>query len=410
MDINYLQPEYFKQFKCDGQKCHAACCRGWKISIDEESLQKYQQVESAEKEISSRIRFSDKSKDYAVVLDKKGDCPFLNDENLCKLQLKYGESFLSRTCTTYPRTVNMAEGIPVPERSLTVSCPVAAELILLSALPLKFNLVKETIDDTSNFLANPYTPPRSILLNAQKIRLTAIKLLQERTLKIDQRLAVLGVFLDIIDETIKAEKFDDIPQILEMYESKGIIYESVQAVWNDAKFDYRKFVKVMLSGIMEILYGKDPIMHSLGEGLFSAFKDFLKIDNNGIDEKKIDEVAKKLSELEPLHEKFTDHFAIIFENWLVNEFFINCHPWHVKKSIPNNFGVFVATYKIIDLMAFIDSLASNALKLKALLNAISYFARHIDHNKNYIKNISNEIGEENNIPKLVSALLKTGNF
>lgn len=410
MEVNYLQPEYFETFKCDGQKCNAACCKFWRITIDEDSLQKYRQVESADKEISSHIKFSDKSQDYAVVLCQNGFCPFLSAENLCKIQLKYGEDFLSRTCKTYPRNINMAEGIPVPERSLTLSCPVAADLILFSALPMKFKFVKETVVDISKFSANTYTPPRSILFHAQKIRLTAIKILQERTLKIDQRLAVLGVFLDIIDETLKAEKFDEIPQILEMYESKGIIYESVQAVWNDAKFDYKEFVKLMLSGVMEILYGKETDFHSLGEGLFSVFKAFLKIDDNGVDEKKIDEVAKKLAELEPLHQKFTDHFEIVFENWLVNEFFINCYPWHVEKSIPNNFGVFVATYKIIELMAFVDAMANNALKKQSILNAMVYFARHIDHNKGYIKKISDEIGEENNIPKLVSALLKTGNF
>ncbi|MBQ9486287.1 MAG: flagellin lysine-N-methylase [Selenomonadaceae bacterium] len=408
MEVNYLQPEYFETFKCDGQKCNAACCKFWRISIDEDSLQKYRQAESADKEISSHIKFSDKSQDYAVVLCQNGFCPFLSAENLCKIQLKYGEDFLSRTCKTYPRTINMAEGIPVPERSLTLSCPVAADLILFSALPIKFKLVKESVADTSNFLANTYTPPRSILPHAQKIRLTAIKILQERDLTIDQRLAVVGVFLDIIDETIKAEKFDDLPQIFEMYESKDIIYKSVQAVWNEANFDYKEFVKLMLSGVMETLYGKEP--KNLGKVLFGAFKAFLNIDLENLDENALDKAVEKFKELEPLHETFNVHFEIVFENWLVNEFFINCYPWHVEKSIPNNFGVFVATYKIIELMAFVESLVNNALKKQSLLDTMIYFARHIDHNTDYIKKISDEIGEENNIPKLVSAFLKTRNF
>ena len=166
----------------------------------------------------------------------------------------------------------------------------------------------------------------------------------------------------------------------------------------------------MLSGVMEILYGKDAKGFAYGKGMFAAFKAFLKIDSENLDEKVIDRVAEKLIDLEPLHQKFTEHFAIIFENWLVNEFFINRYPWNLETSIPNNFGVFVATYKIVELMAFVDSLANNALKQKSLLDIMIHFSRQIDHNTNYRKKISDEIGEESNIPQLVSAFLKTRNF
>ena len=323
-EVNFLQPDYFKEFKCDGQKCNAACCKGWRINIDEDTMIKYQQIESQDKEITSHLKFSEYG-DHAVALDQKGHCPFLNDKNLCKLQLKYGEDFLSHTCTNYPRVINKIEDVPVFERALTVSCPVAAELVLLSALPIQFNLEKEIDIDISTFNEKMYAPPEKITTYAQQIRMTAIKLLQERTLTIDQRLAVLGVFLDIISETIKAEKFDEIPQVLEMYESSGIIYESLQAVWKDANFDYKKFIKLMLSGVMEILYGKENKDGGLGKGMFAVFKSFLKIDSENLDENAIEEVAKRLAELEPLHQKFTDHFAIIFENWLVNEFFISAY-------------------------------------------------------------------------------------
>ncbi len=409
-EVNFLQPEYFAEFKCDGQKCGARCCQGWKISIDEDTLIKYQQFESEEKEFTSQIKFFFEYGQHYFKLDEKGRCPFLNDENLCKLQLNYGEDFIPDTCKQFPRVLCKIEDVPVFERALTVSCPVAAEIILLSALPIKFKMEKAVDIDISTFHEVKYEPPEEINTYAQQIRMTAIKILQERDLTIDQRLAVLGVFLDIIDETIKAKKFYEIPQVLEMYESKGIIYESLQAVWQNANFDYKKFVKIMLSDILEVLYGKDSKSSSLGEKIFSVFKAFLNIDSENMDEKKIDEVAKKLAELEPLHEKFTDHFAIIFENWLVNEFFINCYPWSIKKSIPNNFGVFVATYKIVNLMAFVDSLVNNALKQKSLLDIMIYFSRYLDHLIAYRAKISDVIGEESKIPQLVSSLLKTRNY
>ena len=409
-EVNFLQPEYFAEFKCDGKKCNAACCKNWKIPIDDDTLIKYQQIESQDKEISSKIRFFVDDEIHLIMLSKNGHCPFLNDENLCSIQLKYGEDFLSKTCKMYPRIVNKIKEVPVFERALTVSCPVAAEMVLLSALPIQFKMEKEVDIDVSYFNEHMYAPPEEVETYAQEIRMAAIKLLQERDLTIDQRLAVLGVFLDIISETIKAEKFDEIPQVLEMFESKGFIYESLQAVWQDANFDYKKFVKLMVSGVMEVLYGKDTKGFGFAKGMFDAFKGFLNINSENLDENAIDEVAKKLAELDPLYQKFTDHFAIIFENWLVNEFFINRYPWNLETSIPNNFGVFVATYKIVELMGFIDSLANNALKQKALLNVMTYFSRHIDYDSDAIKKISDAIGEEINIPTLVSSLLRTRNF
>lgn len=410
LEYNFLQPEYYDEFKCDGQKCNAACCKGWKIKIDDKTVVKYQQIESQDKEITSHLIFSIDYDQHIIALDKNGDCPFLNDEKLCKIQCKYGEDFLSKTCSTYPRITSKIEDVPVIERALTLSCPVAAELVLLSALPIQFKMVKKTFDESVNLHDNLYKPHEKITTYAQQIRMMAIQILQKRDLTIDQRLAVAGVFLDIISETIKAEKFDDVPQILEMYESDGIIYESLQSVWQDANFDYKKFIKFMLGDIMEVLYGKDSQDFDIAKGMFGAFKAFLKIDSENLDDASLENAAKKLKELAPLHQKFTDHFSIILENWLVNEFFINRYPWNLETPIPNNFGVFVVTYKIVELMSFIDSMANNALKQKSILNIMVDFSRNIDQNTKFIKKISDEIGEEINIPQLVSSLLKTRNF
>lgn len=410
LEVNFLQPEYFAEFKCDGKKCNAACCKRWGIRVDVDSLTRYQQIESQDKEITSHIKYIFEYEDSFMKLDENGRCPFLNDENLCSIQLKYGEDFLSQTCRNYPRLFNKIEDVPVFERALTVSCPVAAEIVLLSALPIQFKMEKEIDIDLAKFKPNKYAPPKEVNTYAQQIRMTAIKILQERDLTIDQRLAVVGVFLDIIDETIKAEKFDEIPQVLEMYASKGILYESLQAVWQDANFDYKKFVKLMLGDVMETLYGKDVQAVTFDKRMFSALKEAFKIDDDNFDETAIDSVAKKLAKLEPLHQKFIDHFAIIFENWLVNEFFINRYPWNLETSIPNNFGVFVATYKIVELMAFFDSMATNSMKQKALVDIMIYFARQTDNDINRLEEISNIIGEEMNIPQLVSTLLKTRKF
>ena len=42
--MDYIYPEYYKEFKCIADKCPDTCCAGWKIMIDDKSLEKYRQL------------------------------------------------------------------------------------------------------------------------------------------------------------------------------------------------------------------------------------------------------------------------------------------------------------------------------------------------------------------------------
>lgn len=136
MDKKYLyfQPEYVGKFKCDGSKCDARCCKNWSIFIDKKTYEKYPQ------EIAEHLKLNPECKQYLMKLDERNFCPMLTESNLCSLQLKYGEDFLSTTCATYPRyTRDFGKFF---ERSLTLTCPVAAELILFQEEPMSFELVE----------------------------------------------------------------------------------------------------------------------------------------------------------------------------------------------------------------------------------------------------------------------------
>lgn len=66
-----------------------------------------------------------------LILDKKiGQCRFLSEEKLCNLQKTMGGDYLPNVCMIYPRITNSIPGQNL-ERSLTLSCPLAAALVLL---------------------------------------------------------------------------------------------------------------------------------------------------------------------------------------------------------------------------------------------------------------------------------------
>lgn len=118
-----FQPKNVGLFKCDGSECNArCCCRCRNIFVDKKTYERYPQ------KFAAHLKFHSERKGYRVILNEKNCCPFLTDEKLCRIQLEYGENFLSTTCRTYPRVISFFGTFF--ERSLSLSCPVAAEMIL----------------------------------------------------------------------------------------------------------------------------------------------------------------------------------------------------------------------------------------------------------------------------------------
>ena len=44
--MRYKKPKYYPDFQCIAGSCPDTCCAGWQIVIDEESLEKYSNINS----------------------------------------------------------------------------------------------------------------------------------------------------------------------------------------------------------------------------------------------------------------------------------------------------------------------------------------------------------------------------
>lgn len=129
-----IAPRYLADFQCVGSACRDTCCAGWRVIIDKKTYKNYQRVTDAPlrkmlEEHIKPVRSAERSEgNFArIVMDAEGACPFL-EESLCKIQRSVGEAMLSQTCATYPRVINVVDGIYT--KFLTPSCPEAARLML----------------------------------------------------------------------------------------------------------------------------------------------------------------------------------------------------------------------------------------------------------------------------------------
>lgn len=378
---NFFQPKYVDKFQCNGKRCNARCCKnGWKIIIDDETFKRYAKFESTEKFFTSKI--TSENELHFINVEQNEICPFLTQENLCSIQLEHGEDFLSVTCRTYPRIHRFINGIF--ERSLTLSCPVAAELALTSTGSMEFELVQKDFDAEKNALNIPNLPPE-VLPYFLEIQLAALAILKKKFFTIDQRLAVLGFFLERAEELINLNQVDGLPKLLKVYKSKKFLIETMTPIFKQLPFQSREFLKVMSSGGIESSFADVDNFN------FNRFKEFLKTDTNIGGE---------------LRDKFVKRFEQVFENYLVNEFFMNLYPYRLEKSVVQNFGVYLATYKIIEMFALYMTETFQPVYESDIAKLICKLSMPIEHNPDYLKRISNELDGKENMLELMEIFLQ----
>lgn len=212
-----LMPRYVSRFRCIGSACEDTCCAGWVVTLDKKTYQAYRQSkhpalgELFNKHIK-RIRSQASIHHYGKI-ELQGEkllCPMM-EQGMCKVQAHLGESYLSNTCSTYPR-VNYS-GNDTLQQALQLSCPEAARLALLA--PDAFDFIEEKIMVREDGIG--YANPRHGLSQQQMadLRIFSIQLMRTEGLELWQRLAVLGVFCEMLSKVLHDGRHGDIPALIE---------------------------------------------------------------------------------------------------------------------------------------------------------------------------------------------------
>jgi hypothetical protein len=146
-------------------------------------------------------------------------CVFLSEEKMCKIQLKYGEQYLSNTCAMYPRQIN-AVGSGV-EKSAAMSCPEAARLALLNPEGIEFLEIEEPVEVRYCPNRTFHTENMSFTKKAQQyfweIRIFVMQLLKYRDISLNDRLILLGRFCHKSQEYINKKTIDSMPSLFNYY-------------------------------------------------------------------------------------------------------------------------------------------------------------------------------------------------
>ena len=228
----YRKPHYYEKFFCTADQCPDTCCAGWQIVIDENSLEKYSNVSG---DFGIRLLNSiDWREGIFEQYDKR--CSFLNSENLCDIYKELGAEALCDTCRLYPRHIEEFENLR--EFSLSLSCPVAAKMILECQEPVKFleeqDEQEECEDDFEDF--------DFLLFDCLlEVREKLFSIVQNRKIPVEKRMfCVLRTAKNLQDALDEGELFErDFISDVELYlqeeikEFSGSFYETVQVLRKD---------------------------------------------------------------------------------------------------------------------------------------------------------------------------------
>ncbi len=352
-------PAYFREFVCDGAACGSRCCGGWSVPVDASTRRRWEALpQDARREIFSGI--SGEEAGWKTRHRENGNCFFLGEDGLCKLQKRYGEEYLPDICDAYPRVSYRFDGFI--ERSLTPTCPVAARLMLLRETPMDF-VALEVPPRRGSSVTRPPMEALRWENRLQDLQRRAIALLQDRTRSFRQRFLSLGRFLAILS----TEFGEGLPTKEELSGIKPELPETTPRVEG---FSRLRYMAALLAELYEALDAYPP--------------------------GRLDELARRLArdeaEIETALRKRHGH---ILENFAVNEWFLRLFPFACVGDFLTNYRFFLLRFRLVEFSLLMDTAANGGVPdTERTLLMVDRVSERLYHNRDADEMLKRHAGED----------------
>ena len=389
-------PNYLPKFKCIGSQCEDTCCRGWVVSVDAVTYNKYQQSEHEVLAPLFRLALSKSpasgpdSGSHFGVLKMKADrsCHFLQEDKLCAIQNNLGAEALSTTCKVYPRYLNQFGS--VREMALGLSCPEAARLVLLAEDPIQFELVAlDPAVDDQTFTAYRFPrqgdgdPAQIDVLN--DFRAVIIAVLQCRGMSVGARMMVLGFLLEDANAIVTADTFTHAAALSPTLATYAHMLSDPAAL--EMQFDQ---IRPNVARKLEIM--TQLISSSLMVGASARFSECLLAAANGLDaDPGGDLLAHYAQSYTAVYAPFFKEHPHIYENYLVNQVISRLFPF-TRGSYLDLYRELVFNLAITQVLLVGMAATHQGLNEARVIQLFQSFARKSDHNRSHLDTLVSALG------------------
>lgn len=357
-----LQPQYVADFQCDGSQCNAKCCGNkWKISIDVDTYKKYQRIKNPimRKKILSSIKPSTNRIGFEINFGKGTSCPLLCEDNLCYVQLNLGEEALSNTCKGYPRVVKQVGKYQF--RLLSMTCPVAAEKALLYSDGINIQQLSIENDTAAWKLAANIVEKKSIDddLAAVHVIMGGLSLLQNNYYTFEQRLVLLGLFLDRVENC--QQDLEAVAGVIDYYNSHEFQQE-ISSLWDNWQY-YETAHKQFMTGTFKILQ-QEKQLQSIAPWLASNIN--------------YDTLYEERNQL------VNDCIGNILERYWQHEWIFRIFPFSLQGSFLHNYFAYVIAYEICQLYIYSTYDLYKTGDKNDILEILGSFSKMLDHREDFL--------------------------
>ena len=209
------EPLYYKKFACTGSECPVNCCYGWEIVWKEDEIEKLKEAECSDDLKNIIADAFEPHGDAYKIKYKNNKCPFLTEDNMCRIQRELGVDCMSRTCMEYPRKLVKYGNIGV--KSCFSSCCHVMDIICNDPNAMKLeNKRRNTekyprlsdMDTEMDILNHPQLKYRKEIFNF------FYEILSDESRSIDTSIVLSAVAAQKIDGFITKGQHDRIPEII----------------------------------------------------------------------------------------------------------------------------------------------------------------------------------------------------
>lgn len=282
----YRQPKYYDDFKCIGGGCKYSCCCGWVINWSQEEIDKILSAPNISEELKNLMgkfepSINDKDK-LMIELGEGGRCPFLTEENLCRIQKELGAEYLSVTCTDYPRIFRMSYNSDIDKydflyRACRMSCPEIAKRIITDKDCMKLvNVQIKKAETIHSLFTRDDMAKRPECAYRTEIFEFFYDLISDKRYSVETAIINGAIAAQILSEVIKNKEYDYIPQALKELHSgfiKGGIFGDIEKAKPDYIMKFGFLTKLMgvldnsnVIGLLRAPDGKlDLTLYRVGE-------------------------------------------------------------------------------------------------------------------------------------------------
>jgi lysine-N-methylase len=373
-------PLYVSRFSCIGSACEDTCCSGWRVAIDKKTFIAYRQtkhpglVDLFAKNIK-RERSNNSDANYAKVeLDPvTRACPMMVDR-LCAVHANLGESYLSDTCFSYPRSSRNFGG--QHEQALMLSCPEAARQALLAEDAFDFVEGKITVRGVT--VKDSTNAPRSQVETMGDVRNFCLHLMRAEGLSLPQRLAILGVFCEQLTSVLHADGYAGVPALLDSFVTmveSGQVLEALSGMQPNYPVQAMFFSTLWQRDIgpsRSLVFNKvvQAVAHGLG-----ANPETGKVTSEHLVERYIRGMERLPAALTA-----TPH---LLDHYLLNELFIDLFPFQGTTPY-DHYLQLVTRFGLLRLMLAAQCSTEGELPdVAALLQTVQICCKRFQHDKNF---------------------------